>query len=136
MRQCLTFLVYFSYFSELISSSGEEVARWKTLSKAFEKPLTSVEPGSSNDDDRLQKTVSFDDTVEVSEIPSNSKEGKTEEEAAKEDKKLKKKKKKEKKERKEKKKRDEKSKNSMLESWLNDSAADHESSVSPELQER
>jgi len=106
------------------------------VEKAFEKPLTSVEPGSSNDDDRLQKTVSFDDTVEVSEIPSNSKEGKTEEEAAKEDKKLKKKKKKEKKERKEKKKRDEKSKNSMLESWLNDSAADHESSVSPELLER
>jgi hypothetical protein len=108
------------------------------LSKAIEnKPLTSVEPGSSNDDDKLQKTVSFDDTVEVSEIPANLKEGKTEEESsAKEDKKLKKKKKKEKKERKEKKKREEKSKNAMLDAWLNDSTADPGLEASPEPQER
>ncbi|CAG5108469.1 Oidioi.mRNA.OKI2018_I69.chr1.g3811.t1.cds [Oikopleura dioica] len=94
---------------------------------------------SLNDDDRLQKTVSFDDTVEVSEIPA--KVGPTEEEIAdaqaKEDKKLKKKKKKEKKEKKEKKKREEKAKNSMLESWLNDShSADLAPQASPEPQER
>ena len=104
------------------------------MSKAIENK--SVEPESSNDDDKLQKTVSFDDTVEVSEIPANSKEGKTEEEISKEDKKLKKKKKKEKKERKEKKKREEKSKNAMLDAWLNDSAADPGLEASPEPQER
>lgn len=127
-------IVIFS--TALLPISGEEGARWKTLYKDSEKPISSIEPGSTtNDDSILQKTVSFDDTVEVSEIPANSNAGKTEEEIAdaqaKEDKKLKKKKKKEKKERKEKKKREEKTKNSMLESWLNDSSADP-GIVSPE----
>ena len=110
----------------------------ENLPKDSEKPLTHhLQATSANDDDRLQKTVSFDDTVEVSEIPA--KVGPTEEEIAdaqaKEDKKLKKKKKKEKKEKKEKKKREEKAKNSMLESWLNDSSAEHHH-TSPEPQER
>ena len=111
----------------------------ENLPKDSEKPLTQHLEASLNDDDRLQKTVSFDDTVEVSEIPA--KVGPTEEEIAdvqaKEDKKLKKKKKKEKKEKKEKKKREEKAKNSMLESWLNDShSADLAPQASPEPQER